>query len=91
MRHRHDDVVVPSADVTVVDTIGAGDTFTAGLLTALLDLIPAGSDPAACLAELTDADVAAALRAAAAAAGITVTRAGCDPPSAAELAAALRA
>lgn len=89
MRRGHEDVVVPSADVVVADTIGAGDTFTAGLLTALLDLLPVGTDPATSLAQLTDDDVATALRAAAAAAGITVTRAGCDPPTAAELAAAL--
>ncbi|MGB9372692.1 MAG: carbohydrate kinase [Jiangellales bacterium] len=91
MRPGRDDVVVPSADVTVADTIGAGDTFTAGLLTTLIDLMPAGGDPAVSLTDLTDAEVATALRAAAAAAGITVTRPGCDPPSANELAAALGA
>ena len=90
MRQGQDDVVVPSADVTVADTIGAGDTFTAGLLTSLLNLLAPDSEPADGLSRLTDADVATALRAAATAAGITVTRAGCDPPTADELAAALR-
>ena len=85
------EVTVPGARVVVADTIGAGDTFTAGLLTALLDLLPRDSDPATALDELTDEQVATALRAAAAASGITVTRPGCDPPTAAELRAVLDA
>ncbi len=83
------EVTVPSARVVVADTIGAGDTFTAGLLTSLLDLLPADSAPATGIDELTDEQVATALRAAAAASGITVTRPGCDPPTAAELRAVL--
>jgi len=83
------EVVVPSAAVVVADTIGAGDTFTAGLLIALLDLLPVGTAPTTALDELTDDQVASALRVAAAASGITVTRPGCDPPTAAELQAVL--
>lgn len=89
MRSGHDDVVVPAADVVVADTIGAGDTFTAGLLTAVLDMLPAGTDPATGLSGLSDDQVRLALRTAAAASGITVTRAGCEPPTAEELRAAL--
>jgi fructokinase len=89
MRVGHDDVVVPAAHVVVADTIGAGDTFTAGLLTALLELLPSDTDPAQGLAELSDEQVAVVLRTAAAASGITVTRAGCDPPTRHELRAAL--
>jgi fructokinase len=85
------EITVPSATVVVADTIGAGDTFTAGLLTALLDLLPTDSTPATGLDGLTDENVATALRAAAAASGITVTRPGCDPPTAAELQAVLDA
>jgi len=89
MREGHADVVVPAAAVTVADTIGAGDTFTAGLLTALLDLLPDPSDPAEALRALTDDEVRSVLRTATTASGITVTRPGCDPPTADELRAAL--
>ena len=89
MRDGHADVVVPAARVPVADTIGAGDTFTAGLLTAVLDMLPAGVDPDASLRALSDEQVRHALRTAATASGITVTRKGCDPPTAAELSAAL--
>lgn len=88
-RAGRDVVDVPSADVVVADTIGAGDTFTAGLLTALLDMLADGVPPSAGLTALSDAQVETALRTAAAASGITVTRPGCDPPTAAELRAAL--
>jgi fructokinase len=75
--------------VAVVDTIGAGDTFTAGLLHALLDLVPAGTDAWQGVAALDDVAWREALRTAATAAGITCTRAGCHPPTADELAQAL--
>jgi fructokinase len=72
---------VPSRRVDVVDTVGAGDTFTAGLTTGLVD----GPHPR----ELDDAAWTALLRRAVAASSITCTRAGADPPTAAELAAVL--
>ena len=72
---------VPGRRVAVVDTVGAGDTFTAGLTTGLVD----GPPPA----ELDDARWSALLRRAVAASSITCTRAGADPPTAAELAAVL--
>jgi len=66
----------------VVDTVGAGDAFCAGLLSSL-----AGSgtlDPAA-LASIDDAVLASALERAVVVASITCTRAGADPPRLADL------
>ncbi|MEV4557056.1 carbohydrate kinase [Kitasatospora sp. NPDC049285] len=60
---------------TVVDTVGAGDSFMSAVLAAL-DLPRPAPDA-----------LAAALRTAATAAAITVSRAGATPPTAAELAA----
>ncbi|MFC8455253.1 carbohydrate kinase [Kitasatospora sp. NPDC057223] len=59
---------------TVVDTVGAGDSFMSALLATLATPRPA-----------PDA-LTAALRTAAAAAAITVSRAGANPPTSAELA-----
>jgi len=72
---------VPSRRVDVVDTVGAGDTFTAGLTTGLTDR----PHPR----ELDDAAWTALLRRAVAASSLTCTRAGADPPTAEELAAVL--
>ncbi|MBM7787630.1 carbohydrate kinase family protein [Tenggerimyces flavus] len=68
--------------VTVVDTVGAGDSFMAGLLDAL-----ARSDRLSRpgLAKLTREDVAAALDWATRVAGVTVSRPGADPPRRAEV------
>ncbi|MEO9325701.1 PfkB family carbohydrate kinase [Nocardioides sp. C4-1] len=68
--HGADGVVVGRAvPTTVVDTIGAGDTFSAAIVDALWD----GLDPAATVAH------------AARAAAVTVSRAGPNPPTRAEL------
>ena len=71
------DVEVPGEDVEVVDTVGAGDAFTAGLL-AWLDEHDRLTRPA--LDALDDEAIAAALRFARRVAAITCTRAGADPP-----------
>jgi fructokinase len=80
-RADHPPLIVPGRRVEVVDTVGAGDTFTAGLTTGLLDR----PHPR----ELDDAAWTALLRRAVAASSITCTRAGADPPTGAELAAVL--
>ncbi len=73
---------LPAVPVEVVDTVGAGDTFTAGLLHALAVRGALGGR----LDGLPHALVEEALTYAARAAAITCSRAGADPPRAAELA-----
>ena len=73
----------PAESVKVADTVGAGDTFTAGLLTALRK---AKLLTKAKLAAIAEADLDAALAFAARAAAITCSRPGADPPWAKELA-----
>ena len=68
--------------VRVVDTVGAGDAFTAGLLAFLAEA--AGLRPGAC-AQLDRAALAGALDFAGLVAAITCTRRGADPPRRAEL------
>ncbi|MDQ3505663.1 MAG: carbohydrate kinase [Actinomycetota bacterium] len=77
---------VPAHEVSVVDTVGAGDAFTAGLLAALAEhgqLSPNG------LAERSDAELACVLASAGMVAALCCTRPGADPPSRAERDAAL--
>ncbi len=75
-------VRVPAAPVDVVDTVAAGDTFTAGLLAALHAEGLLGGR----LTGLTRDAVVRALSYAARASAVTCSRAGADPPWAADLA-----
>jgi fructokinase len=78
-----DTIVRRSAPVVaVVDTVGAGDAFTAGMLSALADGGPSIVDS---LDTLSTDRVAAVIDVAIRAAAITCTRAGADPPTSAEL------
>ncbi len=70
-------VAVHAPRVQVVDTIGAGDTFQAGLLVALKE---AGRLDTDALDDLTADQLAAALTFGVTAAGITCSRAGGNPP-----------
>ena len=75
----------PARDVVVVDTVGAGDSFTAGLIASLIrrDLY----SPAR-LAQCPADQLAGALDDAILVASINVQRRGNDPPTLADLAAA---
>lgn len=77
------DVGAPS--VEVVDTVGAGDTFVAGVLVSLWE--QGLADRPDELARLDDARWAQALRLGVDAAAVNVTRPGADPPTRDELAA----
>ena len=75
-------VDVPSQAVTVIDTVGAGDTFQAALLTWLDEHDALTPDA---LAALDEKSLAALLGFAAQAAAITCSRRGADMPRRAEL------
>ncbi|MEU1628928.1 carbohydrate kinase [Streptomyces sp. NPDC020096] len=88
---------VPVPAVRVVDTVGAGDAFMAGLVSGLLTAgmlggLPAGAGRtprtrlrAATGTQALDAAVAAALARASLVAALTCGRQGADPPTLAEL------
>ncbi|SCB17430.1 carbohydrate kinase family protein [Rhizobium multihospitium] len=75
-------VSVPSERVTVVDTVGAGDTFDAGILASLKmnNLLTKAQ-----VASLNEKALQDALALGAKAAAVTVSRAGANPPWAHEI------
>lgn len=78
------DVAVRS--VPVIDTVGAGDSFMAGLISGLLDAgLVGGPDARARLYAATWQHIAPAVQRAIECAAITVGRSGANPPTRAEL------
>lgn len=82
LRPGRDELRVAPVPVEPVDTVGAGDTVTGALLAELAARDALGGDA---LAALEDARLAASLRVAVAAAAVTCTRRGADPPRREEL------
>lgn len=80
----HDDRLdLPSYPVEVVDTIGAGDAFMSGLLSAILSR---GLDTSLRAGRISGDDLAAVADVALRSARVTVSRAGANPPTPEELA-----
>ncbi|MGH3321826.1 MAG: carbohydrate kinase family protein [Streptosporangiaceae bacterium] len=82
---REAEVERPAAAVEVVDTVGAGDAFTAGLLGGLHDRGLLGAGSAKRVGTLDGAVLADLLDGASLAAGLTCTRPGADPPTRTDL------
>lgn len=96
IRKGADAVTVPIPPIEVADTVGAGDTFTAGMWHAVASLDSSLTSRGAdglreILASMDDEDWRTVLGVAAAAAGINCSRVGCDPPTRTELSAATSA
>src|SRR5919198_312862 len=81
----------PATAIDLVDTVGAGDSFTSGLLDGLhrADLI--GGPRRAALAAIDESTLVSVIDSAALVAAITCSRPGADPPTRAEVDAALAA
>jgi fructokinase len=75
----------PALDVTVADTVGAGDSFTAGLIASLLER---GQQAPAGLVRCAAEQLSGALDDAILVASVNCERRGNDPPTAADVAAA---
>lgn len=78
-------IQTPSVRVDVADTVGAGDTFSAGILHALAERDLLGAERAEALASCPRDEMERVLAEASRLAAITVSRPGADPPWASEL------
>jgi fructokinase len=78
-------VSVAARPVELVDTVGAGDAFTAGLLAGLQQIGALGGAAPFPLAALQADRLHSVLQRAALVASLTCARSGADPPTAAEL------
>lgn len=77
-----DSITIPAFPITIADTVGAGDTFNAGMLVGLAERDALARDR---LRDLDPASLADTLRLASAAAAINCMRPGCNPPTRAEV------
>ena len=79
---------LPAEAETVIDTVGAGDSFMAGLISGLLDTrLLGGAAEREHLSRATLAEITPAIRRAMAASAVTVSRAGAYAPTRAEIGA----
>ncbi|WP_062387553.1 carbohydrate kinase family protein [Demequina iriomotensis] len=85
--HVHDgrELRVPGVEVDVADTVGAGDSFMAGILDGLWEAGLLGARQRAALRAIPDATLAAVLERSARIGAITCSRPGANPPTRAEL------
>ncbi len=85
------DVTVSGVPVTVVDTVGAGDTFMGTLIGEVAPASLSVSEAKERLRTLDAGELARILEVCAAAAAVTVSRQGADPPWPGEVAPGARA
>lgn len=78
--------VIPAMDVTVADTVGAGDSFMGGLLAGLAEVGLVGAESAKeKLASATMSAITPALKRASVTSGLTVSHAGAYAPTLTEI------
>lgn len=77
-------VEVPAKKVDVVDTVGAGDAFTVGLLDALWELGLLGAEQRERLRKIGVGDLESVLHTASSMSALTVARPGADLPTRAQ-------
>jgi fructokinase len=81
----------PAVRIDLVDTVGAGDSFTSGLLDGLHRADLVGGPRRDALAAIDEATLGSVVDSAALIAAITCSRPGADPPTRAEVEAATAA